>query len=653
MTGHYDGSLREWDGATGVELRRAHPGRALKRDPRLDPDLIFVNGISIRALSMALGGRSIAAGTFSSYGLDNHLVLIIDAASMHVERILPGHDGVINQVRIEPDGSAVTGVAYDRRMLRWPLTGRDAAAVEPESYDFPDQVFDLGADADGEHLALGLSDGSVLIWDAARRASVRRYAARGAAGLASVAMDPRGRRVARGIVDGRIDVLSVHPDLAELLQWTLDHRLVRDLTCAERATLNVPGDCPIAGQDGSTPGRLRAAGATAATAAAASGGPTDGDAGVPAGASPAAPVPVTAGTSEHAPASGVSGATGASGATVVPTSSPPASMAAPLHRFTAPGNITYDVTMLPDGEHVVLAMGFPRQEEPRIETYRIADGTRVAHWQPHSGNILHWRVDAVQGGARLFSAGPDLVLRVLRWDAPADPGASLDVDQVVYAIAPAAGGDVVAYGTESQVGVWESPASAASGAPSGAPTDPWRRHVVTETRQAYPAVALHPDGRRLLAAKGDGSLWAVADWRDPAGLTEWLPPDFEWGRVIRSVAFSPDGRLAAAGGDAGVLTVWDAATGAVRRTTVVGENTIYAVELSPDSRHLAISDDSGVVKLYDAAAGNGPPCACSPATPPTACRSRSSPTAAASSRPTAPTSACGTSASARARRRRG
>jgi WD40 repeat protein len=64
--------------------------------------------------------------------------------------------------------------------------------------------------------------------------------------------------------------------------------------------------------------------------------------------------------------------------------------------------------------------------------------------------------------------------------------------------------------------------------------------------------AFHPSGRYLAASSNDATvkLYDTATWK--------LDRAFAWGiGRLKSVAFSPDGMLAAAGGDGGKIVVWD------------------------------------------------------------------------------------------------
>ena len=76
--------------------------------------------------------------------------------------------------------------------------------------------------------------------------------------------------------------------------------------------------------------------------------------------------------------------------------------------------------------------------------------------------------------------------------------------------------------------------------------------VRNTSRKAFSGLAFHPAGRWLAATSTDGTvkLYDVATWA--------VARTFDWGiGRLRSVAFSPDGTVAAAGGDKGRVVVWD------------------------------------------------------------------------------------------------
>jgi WD40 repeat protein/serine/threonine protein kinase len=132
-------------------------------------------------------------------------------------------------------------------------------------------------------------------------------------------------------------------------------------------------------------------------------------------------------------------------------------------------------------------------------------------------------------------------------------------------------------------------------------------------------VAFSPDGKHLAASSGDirstdkpgeVRVWDVATGREVAAFRGHA-------RFVYRVAFSPDGaRVASAssvGRGAGEVKVWDARTGREQLTLRGLENPVVAVAFSPDGARIASADAdrnlmasekrAGVVKLWDAATG--------------------------------------------------
>jgi WD40 repeat protein len=73
-----------------------------------------------------------------------------------------------------------------------------------------------------------------------------------------------------------------------------------------------------------------------------------------------------------------------------------------------------------------------------------------------------------------------------------------------------------------------------------------------DTRAEFTDIAFHPSGRYLAATSNDATvkLYDTTTWEVARAFT------WDIGRM-RSIAFSPDGMLAAAGSDKGKVVVWD------------------------------------------------------------------------------------------------
>jgi WD40 repeat protein len=134
-------------------------------------------------------------------------------------------------------------------------------------------------------------------------------------------------------------------------------------------------------------------------------------------------------------------------------------------------------------------------------------------------------------------------------------------------------------------------------------------------------LAVAPDGRTAAGGCSGGvvRLWDLrsvrerltlftneADekqWRRIDGLLRWgLPGQAEFRSAVRAVAFSPDSRLLVTANDDGRVRLWDAASGAARRTVCADHPDTTCLAFSPDGAVLAMNR-ARAVELWDVAAG--------------------------------------------------
>jgi len=118
--------------------------------------------------------------------------------------------------------------------------------------------------------------------------------------------------------------------------------------------------------------------------------------------------------------------------------------------------------------------------------------------------------------------------------------------------------------------------------------------------QRFTAPAFSPDGRLLAAGciygagRGTVVLWSTASGK----VLKKLPGR---GSYVTSVAFSPDGRLLAGASRIGSVRLWDVGRSEVLRDLPVSGGRIYAAAFSPDGELLAAGGLTGQIRLWDVA----------------------------------------------------
>jgi WD40 repeat protein len=132
--------------------------------------------------------------------------------------------------------------------------------------------------------------------------------------------------------------------------------------------------------------------------------------------------------------------------------------------------------------------------------------------------------------------------------------------------------------------------------------------VFQKDRALVPTFHDAPRYVRSVAYSPDGKLLATAELDGTAKLR-----DAETGRVVRvlednprgvnGVSFAPDGRTLATAGLDGVVRIRDVASGEVLREFPGDGSPVYSVAFSPDGRTLASCGDDDKVHLWDARTG--------------------------------------------------
>lgn len=122
-----------------------------------------------------------------------------------------------------------------------------------------------------------------------------------------------------------------------------------------------------------------------------------------------------------------------------------------------------------------------------------------------------------------------------------------------------------------------------------------RRHVFS-AETAW-ALAFSPDGRLLAAgSQNEVFVWDLTTNRRVHVLRGHA-------NTIRAIAFSPDGSLIATASNDRRIILWDTATGAVRFTLRGHRDQVWSVAFSPDGRSLATAGADGALIIWHVATG--------------------------------------------------
>jgi len=221
-----------------------------------------------------------------------------------------------------------------------------------------------------------------------------------------------------------------------------------------------------------------------------------------------------------------------------------------------------------------------------IRLWRLGDLTSpIASLHGHEGGLL--ALIFYDNGKHLASSGQDATIRLWNLEEPSaapiilknrsGPATSLDFDPDSNTL--------VASGRADRMKLWRADA-------------PETEPVVIGTVNTY-KVVFSPNGKRLASAGGSGSglrLWELGSNRRPLVLTGHQDS-------VLALAFSPDAKLLASGGDNGDKTIrlwqWDD-LGAPPVVLRGHEGTVNSLDFGADgNRLLSASWDDNSVRLWD------------------------------------------------------
>jgi WD40 repeat protein len=532
--------------AAAVLALQASRNAAQQRDDAVARQLI--------AQSEAVGDSNPAIAKLDSIAAwrihpsDDARYAMLAAATRPGIATLTGHTAVVHSVAFNRDGKMLVSGGDDGTVRLWDVARRQPIGDPLTGTGYLNIVYSVAFSPNGKTVASGGDDGSVRLWDVARRRQLgdpltgTGYTR----GVYSVAFSPDGKILVSGGDDGTVRLWDVasRRQLGDPLTGTGYLNIVYSVAFS-------PNGKTVA--SGSEDGTVRLWDVA-----------TRRQLGVPLTGHARAVNSVVFSPDGKTVASG-----GEDGTVRLWDLASRRQLGDPLTGHTA---WVPSVAFSPHGK-MLAGSG----ADGTVRVWDVATHRQIG--DPLTGNATS--VAFSPDGRMLVIGGVDGAVRL--WDAPSRQQIGTPLTGHIDAISSVAfstdGKTLVSGSFDGTVRVWDVATHRRIG-------DPLKGSAM---------VALSRDGKTLASGGSDGTvrLWDVATHRqigDP--LTG----------SAASVAFSPDGKRLVSGGGDGTVRLWDVSTRHQIGTPLEGHtNIVSSVGFSADGTTLASSDDDGTVRLWDVA----------------------------------------------------
>jgi WD40 repeat protein len=228
------------------------------------------------------------------------------------------------------------------------------------------------------------------------------------------------------------------------------------------------------------------------------------------------------------------------------------------------------ISFSPDGQFLASSSGY----DGMVSLWDALTGQPLKTWKAHKeyGNDVTFSKD----GKTFVSAGGDNMIHL--WTAPGgELVRTLDAQSWVESVAFSPDGSLLAASDrDRKIKIWS--------------TESWLLSKAIEVPFIVESVAFSPSGKELACGGLDGAfIWSI----EAGAMTKELP--IRW---VRSVDWSPDGKMIATGDDSGALKLWDCATGNLIREMPHHGDWVFAVAFSKDGKWLASGSSDGTARVW-------------------------------------------------------